>query len=125
MYQPQDLSANRPSVHMQMANDNSAKVEVRKDGSTVATVKYSEGAGMSVEVGSSFDSCVRVWFDRMSDTGVLYSEGRHIGRIRSGIRLAVRKASEAAMWEAKAGTVSSLTDGREDGVPFVEVCDNE
>ena len=111
---------------MQMANDNSAKVEVRKDGSTVATVKYSEGAGLSVEVGGSFDSCMRVWFDRMDDTGDLYrDDGRHVGLIRSGLRLAVRKASEAAMWEATAGTVSSLTDGREDGVAFVEVCDNE
>ena len=110
---------------MQMANDNDAKVEVRKDGSTVATVKYSDGAGVSVEVGGSFDSCMRVWFDRMDDAGDLYNDGRHVGLIRSGIRLGVRKASEAAMWEAKMGTVSSLTDGREDGVAYVEVCDNE
>ena len=106
-------------------NNTDGKVEVRKDGSTVATVKYSEGAGMSVEVGGSFDSCMRVWFDRMDDTGDLYSDGSHVGLIRSGIRLAVRKASEVAMWEATAGTVSSLADGREDGVAFVEVCDNE
>ena len=108
-------------------NNPAGKVEVRKDGSTVATVKYSEGAGMSVEVGGSFDSCMRVWFDRMDDTGDLYADGRHVAIIRAGIRDGVRKASEAAMWEAKTGEVSSLTDGRDewDGVAFVEVCDNE
>ena len=101
------------------------KVDVRKGGEKLATVKYSAVASMSVEVGSSFGTCMRVWFDRMDDTGDLYADDRHVAVLRAGIREGVRKASEAALWEAKMGTVSSLTDGCEDGVAFVEVCDNE
>ena len=108
-----------------MTEINETKVGVRKDGSTVATVKYSEFAGMSVEVGSSFGTCMRVWFEHMDGEGGLHKDDTRVGVLRAGIRDGVRKASEAALWEAKTGDVSSLTDGREDGVAFVEVCDNE
>lgn len=115
-------------LYATMADNKSetGEVEVRQNGEKAALVRYSNAAGLSVEVGPSFDSCVRIWFDRMSDTGSVYKDDKHVAEIRSGILLGVRMASEAAMWEAKTGVVSSLTDGRdENGVAFVEVCDNE
>ena len=108
-----------------MADINETAVDVRKDGEKLATVKHADGAGMSVEVGPTFGTCMRVWFDRMGEDGGLYKDGMHVGGLRAGIRSGVRKASEAALWQAETGDVSSLTDGGEDGVAFVEVCDNE
>ena len=108
-----------------MTEINETVVDVRKDGERVARVKHADVGRMSVEVGPTFGTCIRVWFDRMAETGALYKDGRRVGVVRAGIRSGVRKAAEAAVWEAKTGDVSSLTDGCEDGVAFVEVCDNE
>ena len=108
-----------------MADKTEVKVDVRKDGEKLATVKHAEVGRMSVEVGSSFGTCMRVWFDRMGDDGGLYKDGMRVGTLRSGLRSGVRKAGEAALWQSHTGDVSALADGQDDGVAFVEVCDNE
>ena len=108
-----------------MADKTEAKVEVRKDGEKLATVKHAGVGRTSVEVGSSFGTCMRVWFDRMGDDGGLYKDGMRVGTLRSGLRSGVRKAGEAALWQSHTGKVSTLADGQDDGVAFVEVCDNE
>ena len=108
-----------------MAEINETVVEVRKGGERVARVKHADVGRMSVEVGPTFGTCMRVWFDRVAETGALYKDGMRVGVLRAGIRSGVRKASEAALWQSHTGDVSALVDGCEDGVAFIEVCDNE
>ena len=94
-----------------MSKDKTAVVEIRKGGKLVACVRHCDAVGSSLEVGPDFSVSVRVWFDSMSDTGDLMRDGRMVGVVRANLREPVRKACEAAMWQAHTGDVSALCDG--------------
>lgn len=109
-----------------MSKDTTAAtVEIRKDGETLACVRHCEVAGNSLEIGPSFDTSVRVWFDSMSEEGDLTRFGRMVGSVRCDLRGAVRVAIEAAVWETNTGDASSLCDGRDDwsGMSYVNMGD--
>lgn len=106
-----------------MTEDKTAIVEVRDDDKLVARVRHDgDAVGSSIEIGSNFDSSVRLWFDSVRDNGDVMNNGRMVATVRGGLRKAVRNACEASIWESHTGDVSALCDGVNDdtGNAYIE-----